>query len=332
MECPEVLKTREAAILRLSGELPPEAADRLDDHLACCAACAEEERRLAAAWEGLEDGRDVQPSPEFLDRTEALLLAEVARRRVPPPSPVVPLRPSARRFVRPMLQAAALLLAVSAGFLVARMTADVTRPAGSGVPRFPVVARRTLDVSEALPDLSNRPRLNNVAFRPADSSGRIGVSFDVTTRYTVTGRPNQKGIADLLVYLVSGAADTEGAKGQAIELVSLSSKGTASAPPEVVAALAETARNDRNPGVRKKAVEALTQLPPSEAVRDALIAALKNDANPAVRILAVEGLAKVGSALRDRTTLDALRARAVDERENGYVRVQAAQALSKLEL
>jgi anti-sigma factor RsiW len=332
MECRDVLKSREAAILRLTGELPAVEAARLEDHLSRCAACAEEERRLAAVWEGLDDERGATPSPEFLARTEALILKEMKERAIPPVSTVVPFRSRERRFVRPLLQAAALVVAAGGGFLLAKVSPGDARRAGPSVATFPVVAQRTVDASEAQPDLSNRPRLSNVAFRPADPAGRIGVSFDVTTRYTVTGRPDQKGIADLLVYLMSGAAETEGARGRAIELVSLSSKGTSGTSPDVVAALADTAKNDRNPGVRKKAVEALAQLPPSEATRDALIAALKNDTNPAVRILAVEGLAKIAGALKDRTTLDALRARAVDERENGYVRVQAAQALSKLEL
>ena len=51
-----------------------------------------------------------------------------------------------------------------------------------------------------------------------------------------------------------------------------------------------------------------------------------------MRIVAVEGLARIATAGKDSTALDALRAKAGDERENGYVRVQAAQALSRLEL
>ena len=332
MECRDVLKSREAAILRLCGELSAAEAARLDDHLSRCAPCAEESRRLAALWTRLGDEPLADPSTAFLQRSEELLLLAAKKRATPPWAPPVPLRLRERGPVVPLLKAAALIAAVAGGFLLARATAGTVRPAVADVSTFPVVARRTVDVSEALPDLSNRPRLANVTYSPADEAGRIGVSFDVTTRYTVTGRPDQKGISDLLVYLMSGAADTESARGQAIEVVSLSSRKSAEASPDIVSALADTAKNDRNPGVRKKAVEALTQLPPSEAIRDALIAALKSDANPAVRILAVEGLAKVAGTLKDRTTLDALRARAVDERENGYVRVQAAQALSKLEL
>ena len=332
MDCRDLLRTREAAILRLAGELPAAEGSWLDDHLAGCPVCRDEESRFASTWERLGEDHVAPPSPSFLARTETLLTEEVRRRAAPPVAQVVPIRPHARLAARPLLQAAALVAAAAGGFLFARTAPGPGRPAVFSAATFPVVSQRTVDVSEAVPDLSNRPRLANVAFRPADSGGRIGVAFDVTTRYTVTGRPDQKGIADLLVYLMSGAADTEGTRGRAIDLVSQSSKGPAGPSPDIVAALAETVRRDRNPGVRKKAVEALAQLPPSEATRDALILALKTDENPAVRILAVDGLARAATVMKDAATLDALRSRASDERENGYVRVQAAQALSKLEL
>jgi len=332
MDCRDVVRTREAAVLRLAGELPPSEGTWLDGHIAGCADCAAEERHLAAVWERLGEDRGAVPSLPFLARTESLLTEEVGRRSAPPVATVAPFRPRARRVAAPLLQAAALLLAAAGGFLLARVAQSGGALGPSQTPTFPVVGQRTVDVTEAVPDLSNRPRLSNVSFRPSDPSGRIGVAFDVPTRYTITGRPDQKGIADLLVYLMSGAADTEGARGRAIELVSQTTKGTAGASPDIVAALADTVKRDRNPGVRKKAVEALAQLPPSPATRDALILALRTDENPAVRILAVEGLAKSATALRDPASLDALRSRAADERENGYVRVQAAQALSKLEL
>ncbi len=331
MDCRDIVRTREASILRLAGELDAPGASWLEEHLAGCAPCSEEARRLGAAWDRLGEDPESVPSSSFLHDTEALLAAEAGRRSAPPVAPVVPLRPPVRRFPKPLLEAAAILLAAAGGFAAARLAPGGGRPA-AGAASLPVVAQRTVDASDAVLDLSGRPPLSNVSFRPADPAGRIGVAFDVTTRYTIRGRPDQKGIADLLVYLMSGAADTEGTRGRAIELVSQSSRGSAGPPPDIVAALAEAARLDRNPGVRKKAVEALVQLPPSAETRDALIESLKTDANPAVRILAVEGLAKAAAALKDPATLEALRSRASDERENGYVRVQAAQALSKLEL
>jgi plasmid stability protein len=194
------------------------------------------------------------------------------------------------------------------------------------------VSNRTLDASRAALDLSGKPRLANVAYAPADPSGRVAVSFDVTTRYTVVGKPEDQAVANLLVSLVSGAAGSEGAKGKALDLMSEGTRGGAPVSPEIVALLRRTLETDKNPGVRKKAAEALAQMPPTAETRDALAAALKNDTNPAVRILAVEGLAKAAAVLKDASSIESLRQKAADDRENGYVRSQAALALSKIEI
>jgi len=158
------------------------------------------------------------------------------------------------------------------------------------------------------------------------------VSFDVTTRYTVVGRPEDKGVADLLVSLMSGATETEGARGRVLDFVSATTREGTAVSPEIVNLLKRTLEADKNPGVRKKAAEALAQLPPSPEIRDALAHALRTDANPAVRILAVEGLAKSATVLKDQTTIETLRQKAGDDRENGYVRSQAALALKRLEI
>ncbi len=131
---------------------------------------------------------------------------------------------------------------------------------------------------------------------------------------------------------MSGAADSEGAKGKALDFVSEGTRGGAPVSPEIVTLLRRTLETDKNPGVRKKAAEALAQMPPTPETRDALAAALKNDTNPAVRILAVEGLAKAAAVLKDASSIESLRQKASDDHENGYVRSQAALALSKIEI
>ena len=107
---------------------------------------------------------------------------------------------------------------------------------------------------------------------------------------------------------------------------------TAAASPEIVEVLVRTLKDDGNPGVRKKAAEALVQLPPSPAIRDALALALRKDANPAVRMIAVEGLAKAATTLRDPLSIETLREKAGDETEPGFVRVKAASALREIPL
>ena len=139
-------------------------------------------------------------------------------------------------------------------------------------------------------------------------------------------------MADLLVSLMSGAAETEGAKGKVLDFVSATTREGSAVSPEIVSLLRRTLETDRNPGVRKKAAEALAQMPPSLEIRDALAKALKADTNPAVRILAVEVLAKAASVLKDPSTIETLRQKAGDDHENGYVRSQAALALKRIEI
>ena len=75
-----------------------------------------------------------------------------------------------------------------------------------------------------------------------------------------------------------------------------------------------------------------TGIEQSVKTKAALIQALKSDPNPAVRIKAVEALANLArsGATLDAATLDTLRQKAVQDNENVYVRVKAAEALSSI--
>ncbi|MHB8800682.1 MAG: HEAT repeat domain-containing protein [Thermoanaerobaculia bacterium] len=248
---------------------------------------------------------------------------------------VVPFRP--RTWWKPALQAAALLVTGVGGFLLARASAPPAQFPVAGVERaeprsVAVVSERQLDASRVGLDLSGNPRLLNVAFRPSEADGRLSISFDVTTRYHVSGRAEDQNVASLLAYVVNAGAATEGARGRAIDLVSRELGERAAAAPEIVEVLVRTLKDDGNPGVRKKAAEVLVQLPPSPAIRDALALALRKDANPAVRMIAVEGLAKAATTLRDPLSIETLREKAGDETEPGFVRVKAASALREIPL
>ena len=337
MECRESLKVREFVLARLSGEPAGDGAAALAAHVAGCSACAAVTADMESVWARLgdDDASDLAVSPAFEARALAAMAA--ATRRA---TNVRPFRVPGTE--TPLLKVAAVLTAGVAGFFLARASGGGALPGSAAFQPTPspfhggenvsLVANRTLDASRAALDLSGKPRLANVSYTPADAAGRVAVSFDVTTRYTVVGRPEDQAVANLLVSLVSGAAGSEGAKGGALDLVSEGTRGGAPVSPEVVALLRRTLETDRNPGVRKKAAEALAQMPPSPETRDALAKALKTDTNPAVRILAVEGLAKSAAAFKDASSIESLRQKAADDHENGYVRSQAALALSKIEI
>lgn len=323
MDCREVL---EIVVARTAGEPAGPRDAEADAHLEGCASCRREAAALEEAWERIELP-DPEVSPVFRDRMIGRMEEALARRNV------VAFRP--RSWIRPALQAAALVVAGAGGFLLARAGATAAGTAAdpaAGAPAFAVAAERQVDVSRVGLDLSGSPRLRNVSFRPTEADGRLAISFDVTTRYTVTGRPEDRAVASLLAYVVDARTATEGARGRAIDLVSNELGEKAAASPEIVGVLVRTLREDRNPGVRKKAAEALVQLPPSPAIRDALAFALKSDANPAVRMIAVDGLARAATTLRDPLSIETLRLKAADETEPGFVRVKAASALREIPL
>lgn len=326
MDCRDAV---DALVDRLAGELSAGESAALDRHLAVCSACRAEAARFGAAWETLGEDPEVTPSHDFARDTLALLRRETLNRKIR----AFPLRRIEPARLRWGQVAAVLAIGVAAGWSIARTPGTGPRP-GTVLPteaRLALEPERTVDVSKVTPDLGKGVRLSNVAYTTADPAGRIGVTFDVTTRYTLVGRPEEKGIADVLARLVSGAGDTEGARGQAIDLVS---QHMADAPPSpaIVKVLVGTLTTDRNPGVRKKAAEALVKLPSTPEIRDAFVAALRSDTNPAIRILAVEGLGKAATSLKDPGTIETLREKASDQKENGYIRGQAAQALTKVNL
>jgi hypothetical protein len=312
MECRELT---ERVMDRLTGEA--EASPEMEAHLARCSACREELSRLERAWETLGEDPDAEVSPTLREDTLALLEEEMIRRRIREFRPGRSLRPR-----RGLLQAAAIVVAVAGGYLAARLGVKGT-PVSSSAGSSPVAA------AAVLPDLSAQPRLSNVAYTPADAQGRIGISFDLTDRRQYVARPEDPEMARLMAYLLARNPDTPAEKSRAIQQVSESyGGGTLAEPsPEIVRALTTTLRKDTNPGVRKKAADALAGLPVTAESRAAFLEALRADSNPAVRLVAVEVLARAAREAPDARTIESLRERAVDPRENGFVRAKAASAL-----
>ena len=311
MECRELT---ERTIDVLTGEADESARRELERHLETCLSCRSEKARLEATWQALGEDPETSPTPEFERRTLALLEDEMIRRRVRAFRP----RP---RWVRSLSYAAGLALAALGGAWAARYAGAPAAPAGTTAPG-----------SAAAPPVEAGSHLANVSYTPPDAQGRIGVSFDLESRKTVVGRPDDPQMARLLAYLVSRTAQTSGQKAEAIEQVSSHySSRSAPASPEIVRALSATLRKDPNPGVRKKAADALAAFPITPEIRTAFLEALGGDRNPAVRLVAVEALAASAKESPDERTIESLRAKAFDPAENGFVRARAASALKAME-
>jgi hypothetical protein len=323
MDCRDVTQL---AVERLTGEAGADARAALAEHLAACERCREEMAALEGVWTRLGSDPDATIRPEFRRQTLALLESEMLRQRVRT------FRPRSR-LASPLLRAAALLLAAATGYFAAKVGAipgkSSPAPVVAGSSAVSKPGPEASPVS-ALPDLQAEPRLSNVSYQPADKNGRVGIGFDVTSRHTVVGRPDDPEVAKLLAYMVSRNAETAGEKSRAIEVVSEhfgAAAGNAPVSPEILAALSNTLRKDANPGVRKKAADALAGFPMTPEIRAVFLEALRSDKNPAVRLVAVDALATAAKQAPDASTIQSLREKAADPQENGFVRAKAANAL-----
>jgi len=319
MECRELTAR---VVDRLLGQADEPSLLALAEHLAGCAACAGEAEGIERAWEGLGSDPDARLTGAFRARSLQLIEEEMLRQRIRTFRPRGPLRSLLR-------YAAAVVIAAGLGYLVRGVSPEAPAAiAPEAVSAFPPPA------GPALPDLAASPRLSNVTFTPPDGQGRIGIAYDTTARQTVLGRPEDPAVARLLGYIVSHNAETAGEKSRAIELVSNHYRAAdAAASPDIVRALTATLRDDPNPGVRRKAADALAGFRTTIEIRAAFLEALRKDRNPGVRLAAVEALAAAArEGPPDTETIESLREKAFDPRENGFVRAKAASALKAIDL
>lgn len=311
MECRDVIA------LALEGKLAGSAESREEvlAHAEACPGCGSELAALENVWGRLGEDPDAPVTADFRRKTLALLEDEMLRARIREFKP-------RSRFRRGLAQAAAVVLAALGGFWAARQSVP---PPARPVP----AAATSVPLSTGLEKAS---ALSNVSYRPADAQGRIGVSFDVVSRQTVVGRPDDPEMARLVAFLVSRGAQTAGEKSRAIEVVS-AHYGARETPasPEIVRALTSTLKKDQNPGVRKKAADALAGFRMTPEIRAAFLDALRTDRNPGVRLVAVEALAAAAKDSPDAKTIESLREKAFDPAENGFVRAKAASALKGIE-
>lgn len=328
--------TRESMPLLLTESLDPARRELAHQHIESCAACAVEWTDQKETWAVLGDLPEV-PVPQAVRQRflEAAGLAE----------PVATVLPFRRRPVAKWLaQAAAVVVIAGGAWFAGNRTAPRFVPTGATIDSvrvqpvsttgmIPIAETRILDAAAVSPQIEGRPRIDNVQFVDADASdNRIGLSFDLTSRWTVNGNPSDQSMVRLLSYVLESEAAMP-TRSNTIDLVRRTYSNPEHAQPEIAEALAKVLRSEDHEGVRIRAVETLKGLPSASvepASRDALIAALKNDPNPSVRIKAIEALAQLArtGAPLDAEALDTLRQKAAQDDENLYVRVKAAEALS----
>lgn len=338
-ECSAV---RESMPLLLTESLDPVRRETAHQHIESCAVCEAEWTDCRTAWAVLGDLPEVDVPARV--KEQFLTKAGIAPRQA---GAVIPFQ--RRKAVRWLAQAAAVVVLAGGGYLAGsrdngfsalsggeRATIDSVTAQAVKPVSFSIAETRELDAAALSPEIQGRPKITNVQFADSNpTDDEIGVSFDVTSRWTVNGNPKDRSMVRLFSYMLESEAEL-GQQSSALDWVRRTYSDPAYAEPEIAAALGKVLRNDSHEGVRIRAVETLTTLPAaasSDETRVALIEALKSDPNPAVRIKAVEALANLArsGAVLDPVALDTLRQKASQDDENLYVRVKAAEALSSIQ-
>jgi hypothetical protein len=297
MDCREALASMAQD---LAGGLPEPAHEALLAHVASCAPCRAEHEELRRAWATLEQGDPGDDSGRGA-AAESPSTSEFAAAAISGLRAHV-LVQQGRRRTRRLRQAvfagAGAVLALAAGFALV-----IRGHARSEAVFAPVAAR----VAEA--PAAGTPAVPGLAEMPAMSA-----------------------LPAPLAAFMANQLGSEGGRGQAIALVGTHfGTGQQPIPDGLIEALTRTLLVDRNPGVRKKAAQALLGLPPTAEIRAAFIQALRKEPNPAIRIIAVEALGRAARGY-DPASIESLRERAGDQDESRNLRTRAARALQTLTL
>jgi hypothetical protein len=296
-------------------------------HIETCEPCRAEWDATRETWNALAALPEVPVPP----RVRAGFMAEVER--LGARSNVVEFEP--RRAWYRVAQAAAVALMVGGSFFAGRLTSVEPSSEVASTPAVVKIGESiALPASDFASALASQANIQNVRFYP-DGDG-MSIGFEVTSNVTVTGKPGDPALVNLLSYVIENGDHTTEARGDALQWVRDVSERGGSTEPQLVNAVATTLTSDPHEGVRIKAADALKSLPPggSNNAQAALIEALRNDPNPAVRIKAIEALgnlARSGAAL-EFDTVEVLRDKAAQADENPYIRVKAAETLSKIDL
>lgn len=169
--------------------------------------------------------------------------------------------------------------------------------------------------------------ISNVRFVDSDvPDGTLGIRFEAVRPVQIMGPVDDPNIQRVLTFAVLNEQNP-GVRLRAVNAVS-ASEGLHS-DHEIRDALVTALKTDSNAGVRGEAFNALSRYPFDEEIRDAMIHTLVFDENPALRINAINRLQDQVPASFDEQLESVLRTRMVLD-DNAYIRTKARTVLSNL--
>jgi len=171
-------------------------------------------------------------------------------------------------------------------------------------------------------------RITNIRFiDPGAHSGQVEFTFDALTPVRMRGSVDDPQIQKVLTH----AMLNEENPGVRLRAVNAISAGPAEGQDrEVKSALIQALENDRNAGVRREALNALRRMAFDGQIKKALLHTLSSDANPGLRVAAINALdsARTQTSGYDQDFLDVLKQKAGTD-QNNYIRVKARAVLEE---
>lgn len=169
--------------------------------------------------------------------------------------------------------------------------------------------------------------ISNVRFVDSDmADGTLGIRFEAVRPVQIMGPVDDPDIQRVLTFAVLNEQNP-GVRLRAVNAVSASE--SLHSDHEIRDALVTALMTDSNAGVRGEAFNALSRYPFDDEIRDAMIHTLVFDENPALRINAINRLQDQVPASYDEQLKSVLRTRMVLD-ENAYIRTKARTVLSNL--
>ena len=301
MKCEDVVR---AIPLYVYGEVSPAEEELVEDHIAGCAACAQE-FKLQKALHAALDTREMTVPGGLLQECRGDLMRRVGR----DPNPQRAAHQGAIDWLRdllhhgiPMRVPVSAMALIAMGYFAARLT-------GPGAGSF-----ATTNAS-----LEGNGSFSAVRSIEPQSSGTVRISLDDIRRREVTGRLDDENIQRLLL----AAVREENNPGVRVESVGMLNECAQSSP--VRAALLDRVLHDPNAGVRLKALEGLKAFAGDAGVRQTLAQVLLHDDNAGVRIETIDVL----TSHHDDAMVGILQD-VFQKEDNHYVRTRVQNALQEM--
>jgi len=178
--------------------------------------------------------------------------------------------------------------------------------------------------------IEGETRISNVRFIDTGRvSGDVDFTFDAVTPMHMKGGVDDPAIQKVLTHALLNEQNP-GVRLRAVSAIS--APGGDHQDNAVKTALIRVLRWDGNAGVRREALNALRHLPWDEDIKEAFLRTLMSDKNPGLRIAAMNGLdsAQTLSRQPDREFMDVLRQKAQTD-QNNYIRIKARAAIQETE-